>query len=165
MKKYLLIISLAFSSILSAQSPIEVGQMQFNGGFGFSNYGLPVYAGLDFGFREDISLGGEISFRSYNDKVVGGSYKTSLIGFAANTNYHFNTLLDIPSEYDVYAGLNIGFYVWNSNFDYPGKKTSGLGLGLQIGGRYYFTDNWAANLQLGGGNATSGGKIGISYRF
>ena len=78
MKKYLLIFSLAFSSILSAQSPIEVGQMQFNGGFGFSNYGLPVYVGLDYGLMDDISIGGEFSFRSYSDNIFGSKYKHTI---------------------------------------------------------------------------------------
>ena len=165
MKKYLLIISLAFSSILSAQSPIEVGQMQFNGGFGFSNYGLPVYVGLDYGLMDDISIGGEFSFRSYSDNIFGSKYKHTIIGISANGNYHFNTLLDLESKYDVYAGLNIGFYVWSSSNNYPGGGASGLGLGLQIGGRYYFTENWGVNLEIGGGNAASGGKIGVSYRF
>lgn len=165
MKKYLLIISLAFSSILSAQSPIEVGQMQFNGGFGFSNYGLPVYVGLDYGFKEDISLGGEVSFRSYSDNIIGTKYKHSIIGISANANYHFNTLLDITSEYDVYAGLNVGFYIWNSSGGYAGNGASGVGVGLQIGGRYYFNESWGVNLEIGGGNAASGGKVGVSYRF
>jgi outer membrane immunogenic protein len=40
-----------------------------------------------------------------------------------------------------------------------------LGLGAQIGGRYYFNNNWGINLELGGANTTSGYKIGASYRF
>lgn len=148
-----------------AQSPIEVGQSQINGGFGFSNYGLPVYVGFDYGFREDVTLGGEVSFRSYNDNIIGTKYSHTIIGISGNANYHFNSLLDIPSEYDVYAGLNVGFYIWSSSGGYPGNRTSGLGLGLQIGGRYYFNDNWGINLEIGGGNAASGGKIGVSYRF
>ncbi|WP_366185107.1 hypothetical protein [Flavobacterium ovatum] len=40
-----------------------------------------------------------------------------------------------------------------------------LGLGLQIGGRYFFTDRFGINLQFGGGNVTSGGKIGITYKL
>lgn len=155
---------LSFCSI-KAQSPIEVGQSQINGGFGFSNYGLPVYVGFDYGFREDVTLGGEVSFRSYNDNIIGTKYSHTIIGISGNANYHFNSLLDISSDYDVYAGLNIGFYIWNSSGGYPGNRTSGLGLGLQVGGRYYFNDNWGVNLEFGGGNAASGGKIGISYRF
>lgn len=165
MKKYIFVLLVSFSTNLFAQSPIEVGQMQFNGGFGFSNYGLPIYLGLDYGFKDDISLGGELSFRSYNDNILGSKYNHSIIGISANANYHFNTLLDLTNEYDVYGGLNLGFYVWNSSGNYPGSRSSGIGLGLQIGGRYYFNDNLGVNLEFGGGNAASGGKAGISYRF
>jgi len=45
---------------------------------------------------------------------------------------------------------------------YPGSHTSGLGIGAQVGGRYYFSDNVGINIEFGGGNAFSGGKVGIS---
>jgi hypothetical protein len=73
--------------------------------------------------------------------------------------------LNIPSTWDFYAGLNLGFYYWNSRNDYPGNSRSGIGLGAQIGGRYYFTNKIGLNLELGGGNAFSGGKVGISIRL
>jgi len=84
---------------------------------------------------------------------------------SANGNYHFNSLLDIPNNWDFYAGLNLGFYIWNSSDDYPGSNTSGLGLGAQVGGRYYFNDKLGVNLEFGGGNAFSGGKVGVSVRL
>jgi outer membrane immunogenic protein len=49
--------------------------------------------------------------------------------------------------------------------DYPGSHTSGVGLGAQLGGRYYFSDKFGINLEVGGGNAFSGGKFGISVKF
>lgn len=166
MKKILTIICLFISAYsLSAQSPIDVGQKQVNAGFGFSNYGLPVYVGLDYCFMEDVTLGGELSYRSYHEDYFGLRYAHKLLGLSVNGNYHFNTLLDIPSEYDVYAGISVGFYSLSSSNNYPGSRTSGLGLGLQIGGRYYFSDSFGVNLQIGGGNAVSGGKIGISVKF
>ena len=55
------------SSYSFAQSPIAKGQAQINIGLGLSNWGIPVYAGLDYGIHKDITLGAEMSFRSYND--------------------------------------------------------------------------------------------------
>ncbi|MCB9335846.1 MAG: hypothetical protein H6586_06835 [Flavobacteriales bacterium] len=165
--KKLLVFAISIYTVYSikAQSPIEVGQSQINGGFGFSNYGLPVYVGFDYGFKEDITLGAEASYRTYRDNIFGTKYKHTIMGFCANANYHFNTLLDLTPEYDVYGGLNIGFFTWSSSNNYPGSGASGLGLGLQIGGRYYFNDNLGVNLEFAGGNASSGGKFGISYLF
>jgi len=172
MKKFIATFCLIISIVqVYAQSPIEVGQKQLNAGFGFSNYGLPVYVGLDYCFMDDVTLGGEFSYRSYNDEFFGAKYNHKLIGFLVNGNYHFNTLLDIPSEYDIYGGLNIGFYTLSSPDGYPGNKNSGLGLGLQIGARYYFNDSFGVNLELTGGNnltgrsGASGGKIGVSVKF
>lgn len=168
MKRILLF--LAFSSILayasSAQeSPISKGQTQLNFGTGFSSWGLPLYIGLDYGVHPDITIGGEVSFRSYNNNWNSAKYRHSIIGISGNGNYHFNRIMNIPSNWDFYAGLNIGFYIWNSSSEYKGSGTSGLGLGAQIGGRYYWNDKWGVNLEFGGGNAANGGKIGVSMKF
>jgi hypothetical protein len=63
------------------------------------------------------------------------------------------------------AGLNIGFFVWNSPENFRGDQSSELGLGVQVGGRYYFNEKVGINLEFGGGNAVSGGKIGISIKL
>jgi len=156
---------LLLSCSLFAQGPVATGQAQLNAGLGLSSWGLPIYVGLDFGVHPDITVGPEISWRANNDKFDGKKYNHSVIGLSANGNYHFNSLLDIPTNWDFYAGLNLGFYIWNSSDDYPGSNTSSLGLGAQIGGRYYFDDKVGVNLEFGGGNAFSGGKVGVSVRL
>ena len=40
----------------------------------FRPWGVPVYLGLDYGVHPDITLGGEISFRSYHDRWSGYEY-------------------------------------------------------------------------------------------
>lgn len=163
MKKLAFFVILAVSCLtLSAQSPYAKGDKQLNAGFGLSSWGLPVYVGLDYAILDDITVGGEVSFRSYNEKIGGFKYGHSVIGVSGNGNYHFNTLLEIPDNWDFYAGLNLGFYIWNSPDSYAGSHSSGLGIGGQVGGRYYFSDKVSLNLEFGGGNAFSGGKLGIS---
>ena len=166
MKKLILLATAFFAlNTVSAQCPINVGQAQLNAGLGFSSWGLPVYVGLDFGVHKDVTVGGEASFRSYNGSWNSNKYRHSVLGFSANGNYHFNHVLNIPLEWDFYAGANVGFYIWNSPDDYDGDNVSGLGLGIQVGGRYYFNDKMGINLEFGGGNAFSGGKIGISVKL
>ncbi len=168
MKKALItFVFLVAATAMFAQAPIGIGQAQINAGFGFSSWGLPVYGGVDFGVHKDITVGGEISFRSYSDNW-GDNYNSrhTIIGISANGNYHFNTLLNIPKEWDVYAGANLGYYIWHTNdSNYNGSGSSGLGLGLQVGGRYYFNDKFGINAEVGSGNSFSGGKIGISIRL
>ena len=163
---FLLLLFLTFHSICAqVEGPISKGQLQLNAGLGFSGWGVPVYIGLDYGFHPDITIGGELSNRNYKEAFFGSDYNHSITGISSNFNYHFNRLLNISSNLDIYAGLNLGFYIWNTSFGYQGSGSSGLGLGAQIGGRYYFNNNWGINLELGGANTTSGYKIGASYRF
>ena len=163
MKKLLCMLSLVlvFGTAYS-QSPLAGGKAQLNAGVGLTGWGVPFYLGLDFGVHRDISLGVEASFRSYNEKWNSDRYRHSILGFSGNANYHFNTLFDMSQKYDFYAGGNLGFYVWNSPDGYPGSRSSGLGFGGQVGGRIYFTPKVGLNVELGGGNAFSGGKVGVS---
>ncbi|MBN1819860.1 MAG: hypothetical protein JW833_04055 [Prolixibacteraceae bacterium] len=166
MKKQVLTFFLVLAaSVAFAQSPISKGESQVNFGVGLSSWGVPVYLGFDYGVHPDITLGAEASFRSFNDNWRDHKYKHSVIGILGNANYHFNRILDIPSPWDFYAGLNLGFYSWNSPNDYEGSHTSGLGLGAQIGGRYYFSNKVGINLEFGGGSAFSGGKFGLTIKL
>lgn len=158
--------ALLFSSgYLFAQSPLPKGKSQLNVGLGFSGWGVPFYVGIDHAVHKDVTIGGEFSYRGYNERWRDADYRRSITGFAMNGNYHFNSLLDISPDWDLYAGLNIGFFVWNSPREYRGPNTSGLGLGAQVGGRYYFSNKAGINLEFGGGNAFSGGKFGFTFKL
>ena len=165
MKKQLLILLLLSSSLIYAQAPVKKGESQLNAGVGLSSWGIPVYIGFDYGVHPDITVGGELSYRAYQDKYANINYDHSVIGISGNGNYHFNRILEIPKNWDFYAGLNLGFYIWNSPDDYHGSHSSGLGLGAQVGGRYYFNDKIGLNLEFGGGNAFSGGKLGLTFKL
>ena len=166
MKKSVFLIGFMFFAVLmSAQNPLGKGEKQLNAGLGFSNWGLPIYVGLDYGVHPDISIGGEFCLHTFHEKWGGTVYSHTVFGFAFNGNYHFNTILNIPSTWDFYAGLNIGFNFWSSPDNYPGNYGPGVGLGAQIGGRYFITNRFGLNLELGGGNASTGGKFGITYQF
>ncbi|REK07026.1 MAG: hypothetical protein DWQ44_08250 [Bacteroidetes bacterium] len=160
----LLFLLSAISLETFAQAPLQKGEKQLNAGFGFSNWGLPIYAGVDFGVHQDITVGPQISFRSYREKFRDIRYGHTIIVLGATGNYHFNTLLNIPSEWNVYAGLSLGYFIWSSPSAYIGSRGSGIGLDAQIGGRYFFSDQFGLNLEFGGGT-TAGGKIGITYKF
>lgn len=167
MKKVGIIFLLLFICVATtnAQSPLSKGSKQLNAGVGFSGWGVPIYVGMDFGVYKDITVGFEGSFRSYNQNIIGQKYTSSIFGISGNGNYHFNTILEIPTQWDVYAGLNLGYYIWSTSSNYSGSGASGLGLGAQVGARYFFKNNFGLNLEFGGGNSFSGGKFGITYIF
>lgn len=167
MKKSLIIVSLLFIIILSgnAQCPLTQEKYQINAGIGFSGWGIPLYAGFDYGVQHDITIGVEGSLRSYNQDISNLTYNSTILGLSGNGNYHFDKLLELPSNWDFYAGLNIGYYFWSRPSNYPsyGTGASGIGIGAQIGGRYFFKKNFGLNLEFGGGNVFSSGKLGITY--
>ncbi|MEX0996475.1 MAG: outer membrane beta-barrel protein [Flavobacteriaceae bacterium] len=165
-KVYLtLILLIAATATTFAQNPLPKGDAQLNMGVGLSNRGIPVYFGFDYGVHKDITIGAELSYRGYNDRFNNSRYKHSIFGISGNANYHFNHVLKIPTDWDFYAGLNLGFYHWNSDDNYPGDFNSGVGIGAQVGGRYFFTDSFGINLEFGGNNAFSGGKFGITVKL
>jgi hypothetical protein len=160
MRKVLIVIALFCASAVcvNAQNPLSKGSKQFNAGLGFDSWGLPIYIGMDFGVHPDISVGGELSFASENH--------ASQFGIIGNGNYHFNNVLEIPSNWDFYAGLNLGIYIYSWDKAYYGgsNSTSDFNLGFQIGGRYYFSSKWAINLEFRA-NSFPDGKIGVSYKL
>jgi len=167
MKKLKIILLLFAISLftVSAQSQIDRNRVQLNAGVGISGWGIPIYVGMDFGINTDITLGFEGSFRNYNENYSSVKYNSTILGISGNLNYHFNRVLDIPRQWDFYAGLNVGFYNWNTPNGYPGDGNSRLGLGLQVGGRYFLSETIGLNLEVGGGNAFSGGKFGLTFLF
>lgn len=168
MKKICLLTTITFmwiSFATLAQSPLPVGRNQLNTGIGLSEWGVPFYLGIDHSVHKDITLGGEFSYRSYREKWNSYYYRHNIMGFSGNGNYHFNSIFNIRRNWDFYLGLNVGFYVWSSPSDYTGSHSSGLGLGAQVGGRYYFSDKVGLNLEIGSGNAFSGGKLGLTFKL
>lgn len=166
MKKLFLSLGLILlACVAHAQNALPVGRNQLNVGVGLSDYGLPVYFGIDHAVSRDFTLGGELSYRSYDDYWHNYDYHLNAVGISGNGNFHFNNALNIPRNWDFYVGLNVGFYIWNSPRGYEGSHTTGLGLGAQVGGRYYFNNKVGINLEVGGGNEFSGGKIGLTIKL
>ena len=172
MKKLILLIVFGFISTATfAQAPLGEGNTQLNAGVGVSGWGVPVYVGLDYGVARDWTIGGQISFQTddepYHYEGKSYHYDSSAIGIGGNGNYHFNTILNIPSNFDFYAGASLTYYIWDYD-DYGDNHhpdNDSLGLGLQVGGRYFFNKNFGINLELGGNTGTSGAKFGITYKF
>ncbi len=158
----LLLIACTTLTVAQAQSPIGKGGTQLNFGVG-SYYGyLPMYVGLDFGVHPDITIGPQVGFDLYLDYIV----------LNGRFDYHFNTIMDIPQDWDFYAGFNVGFLAFfeddyrdrNRPNDRYRNHDTGVDLGLQVGGRYYWSD-WGINVELGGGRYSTGARVGLSKRF
>lgn len=136
------------SGLLFAQgeAPLSKGGKQLNFGIGFSGRGIPAYIGMDFAVHNDWTVGPVVKV------VIDDDFGFGALG---RVDYHWNRLMGIPSNWDVYLGGNVGFISGN-DFEFD--------LGLQIGGRWYWSDKWGLNLEFGGGTGY-GTSIGVSMKM
>ena len=131
-------------------APLAKGEMQINFGTGFSSRGLPVYASLDIALHKDVTLTPEVHTRlplEGDDDFSGG--------IMVKADYHWNYLIGIPSNWDFYAGARAGINFGGDIFP---------DLGIQVGGRWYWNDNWGLNLELAGGTGF-GTTFGLSVKL
>ncbi len=151
MKKIVLIVlvSLASAGLMAQKggvAPLAKGQKQLNFGSGFSGNGIPVYVSMDFAIHKDITITPVVNVKIDDDFKVGALVKG---------DYHFNYLLGIPSNWDFYAGAHVGF-------DFGDDFLPNIG--IHAGGRWYWSEKWGLNLELGGGTGV-GSTIGLSMKL
>lgn len=167
----LLLSGLGFSEVSAQGKPFDY----INVGVGASTWGIPIFAGIDFTVADQITVGGQLNYRRYTQGLnllgVGTRWVHNIFEVSANGNYHF---FDPGEEYDVYAGLSLGYYIWSTrlredvagfNGEYSGDGAGGLGLRLQVGGRYAINDDIILYGEIGGGNRISGARVGVSFPF
>lgn len=158
MKKLIVLLGVASITLMSfgqkeTNTTLDKSKMQWNIGVGLSTWGLPVFLGVDYWLKDDITVGVEGSFR-YS---LWSNYAT--IGASVNANFHFAKYLDLPDNIDLYGGLSAGPYFSN----YWTHKIR-ININGQIGGRYHLSETTAVMAELGGGTF-SGGKVGLTFRF
>ncbi len=128
---------------------IKKGGMEVNAGFGFWSNApaiMPLHGGMDFGITDEISLGFDAGWRLFN--TVG--WRHSVFVFQARGDYHFNTLIGLDSQWDVYAGLQLGPSIITAAANYPGDiKGFNFALDGVVGGRWFFSDNIGLNAEVG----------------
>ena len=151
MKKILLLLSLTLIlTSLDAQNggvaPLAKGDKQLNFGTGFSNGGIPVFVSMDFAVHKDVTVTPEVHAK------IGDNFKG---GVLVKGDYHWNALIGIPSNWDFYAGARVGF-------DFGDELE--LDLGIQVGGRWYWSEKWGLNVEFGGGTGYST-TVGLSMKL
>jgi outer membrane immunogenic protein len=148
------------------------GFKQLNFGLELEGIGIPVYAGMDFGVSDMITIGPRVSFAtdgsSYTMNGIDFDARTSVIIPSFRGDYHFSGHIEgLPAELDFYGGLSLGLVLVNSrstyeDFDGVEQETtssnSDIDFWIQAGARYFFSDKWAVHLELAsrGYNASLG---------
>jgi hypothetical protein len=143
-------------------------------GTGYTGTVPPLFVNFEYGLQElgpgILGLGGYFGISSYKfetslfGSTYGWRYTSTIIGVRGN--YHYN----LVEKLDTYGGLMLGYNILNAKVtgDWPlgvtGSSTgSGFAWSIYIGGRYYFTESFAAMVELGYGVAWF--QLGVSYKF
>lgn len=171
MKKTSLSIATALALAIAGSANADIlseGEQVAGGALGLSlaswdnaiNFGANYERGVIDDIFPDVNLGAGVLAQYSNYGTF--DYDLSITTLAAQANLHYDLGID---NFQPYAGLLLAFSVVSaSQFG-----SSSLGLGAQIGGRYYFQDNLAATVRLNTSSAGFGGysilSAGVDYKF
>ncbi len=140
-------------------------------GIGVTGWGIPLFARFEAPVADNITVGGGISYQGKSESFGSFKWKHTIFGLGVRGSYHFNELIVLPDEWDLYGGLNLGYYIWNTKsegsigIDYSGSGSGGFSIGLHVGGRYFINENIGINLEFGGGTVLAGGTLGATFIF
>jgi len=140
MNKRILMIVCLFSAFVShAQDAYKgKGDTKMHVGANFQNGGTGIVTGADFGLGENISIGFSASYLlgvkevTLADETFKPEFKDR-IDAKIKFNANIGNVLTLPEQLDVYPGLNLGV----KNF------------GGHLGARYFFTEGFGLQTELG----------------
>ncbi len=158
------------------------GYKQVNFGIEARGNGIPIYAGMDFGVGEMITIGPRVNFRTFGSTdsrvFFGGEsvtrQRSTFLTPSFRGDYHFSGHIQgLPPEFDIYAGLSLGFplgftsYSMEVNGEVMEEDSSSHSpsarIWIQVGARYFFTDKLGAHIEFISYGADA--SIGLSYRL
>lgn len=141
--------------------------------------------GLALGYEHGVSdlgagvlgIGGYVGFRTLTHRWNWGpnyeyDWRYTYLILGVRGAWHYNDWHGV-SELDTYGGLMLSYNIvsWKDHTVYPsgvvrassGSAASGLGLTGFLGARYYFSNSFGAQLELGYGVSVL--NLGVAYKF
>jgi hypothetical protein len=135
---------------------------------GINAWAVPFGVNAEYAITPNIGIGGTVMVWLWGDTW----YSYSIISPSVEGVYHFTQLkLD---KIDLFAGAALGYTIYSfstkEDIGFTGSLgSSGLDLGLVLGGRYFFSDKIAVSLRSSGsfigGWAGFGGALGVTIRL
>ncbi len=113
-----------------------------------------------------ISAGGYLGWSASKYGDWGGDhYNVADIIIAARGNYHFIFHDKLDTYAGVWLGVDINTWKWKGSGNDPDASSASSGPtgGAYVGARWYFTDNFAVNAELG--YLISVLNVGVSFKL
>ena len=131
--KKLLTLAFGLSTILaSAQAFTGKGDQKLNIGANIQDGGTGIVAVYDYGLGENMSIGLYGTYMLGVHKAYDAANFEDKIDIRARFNANIGNVIGLPSQIDVYPGLNLGL----KNF------------GGHVGARYFFSDGFGVNTEF-----------------
>lgn len=132
-------------ALVSAQAWEGHGDQKAQAGFNAWGYGTGITGTYDFGLGNLVSIGGgaNIFFSNYREN----DRKNNFFVFG-RVGFHLQEALDLPSEWDVYPGINLGLI------------GTDFGIGAHVGVRYFINDKIGVYGEFG-----NSGSLGVSINL
>ena len=153
----------AFSQVFDKgvkQANLGIG---FGGGYGTGSTSPAISGSFEVGVTDKIGVGGIVGYQSSTYDYGFGSYSYTYLIFGARGSYHFYETDNV----DVYGGAMLGYQ--NVSVSSTGStfgaaaSSSGIVIGLYLGGRYMFSENIGAFAELG--YSISIFSVGLTAKF
>jgi hypothetical protein len=145
MKKLLVAFSLLFAGqIAFAQAWQGKGDQKIQVGLSRLGDGTGIVGTYDYGLSKLISVGAGANIFVSNKKNDDANF--AVFG---RLNFHLQDALDLPSNWDIYPGIDLGVLGKNGTY-----------FGAHVGVRYYFNQNVGIYLEAG-----NNGSIGVSFNL
>ena len=172
---FIAIMFLGLIQTTKAQDGYEAGNIDLFLDFGFTT-GLgiiPVTVGGNFMILDYLSVGGEIGLRMDNTKyyysIAVGNQKFKRMGgdFITRGDYHFNELLHLPGEFDVFAGVDIGVaFFGDYKYDSYTYNTTNVYFlaGPHVGGKWFFSEKFGLHAIMGW-RSNDGFQMGVGVAW
>jgi len=135
------IILFSLAQILHSQSYDGKGDHKINIGYNLYGNGNGIRATYDYGLSDFFSIGAGASYFFDNDDDDYYLF--------ARTQLHLAHLLDLPSKFDIYPGVEVGYLSGND-----------IGFGAFVGFRYFFNNKFGIYTEIG-----NIGSVGLSLNL
>ena len=130
MKKILMAAAFAAFGFIGAQTSAFNGQgdTRFQIGANFQDGGTGIMTSLDYGLGDSFSIGAQAGYLLGYDEIAGFGKPDfgDRFDIKARFNAHLVKVIGLPSNFDLYPGLNLGL----KNF------------GGHVGAKYYFSEGF-----------------------
>jgi hypothetical protein len=146
---------------------LSFGAIYGYGGAGF----LPLSLSAEYSLNDKFALGAYVGYASGSSSNLLLNSKWTSFSFGGKGTLHATGLLNQAfgssmdaEKIDLFASAYLGIRTFSYSQDFIGASGTTFTPGLTIGGRYFFTPNIGAFLELGYG-AIGAGTLGVSFRL